>query len=332
MQRLVGALVALGFVLGTLGDAAQAGTTSGPSVPDLNGDWTLSAGGIPGTIHISSNYPLSGYPTLKNWFVSGANCPYGDKRTALFDSISFQNKDTFSGTMEVCTGSQALVQKCHVESKFTVQYKTTAISKTTINGTLTSEWFDNVGGDECKFRHNASKDTQEPFTLTRGSFNPCPDTDAIKAYSNDSNRAVGVINVAVNSGRIRNPQATKVLQSAESSLNDISRVLGNLIDAGDDCDKIHSLIDQITEFQGAIDQINNAGCDSSEEAAGFDNLFRTAGQLAGPFNKLPGLGPVFQLLGSDENLVQQIEANLNPEQRWADQFQYVDGYIPTCPH
>jgi hypothetical protein len=41
---------------------------------------------------------------------------------------------------------------------------------------------------------------------------------------------------------------------------------------------------------------------------------------------------VFTLLGNDQNLVQQIEANLNPEQRWADQFQYVDGYIPTCPH
>jgi hypothetical protein len=125
---------------------------------------------------------------------------------------------------------------------------------------------------------------------------------------------------------------SRLIVRIRTSLNTISAGLGNLVAAGEDCDKIHGLIDKIEAFQGAIDQINNAGCDSNAEAAGFDNLFRLAGQLAGPFNMLPGLGPVFTLLGSDENLVQQIEANLNPEQRWADQFQYVDGYVPTCPH
>ena len=43
-------------------------------------------------------------------------------------------------------------------------------------------------------------------------------------------------------------------------------------------------------------------------------------------------GPVFTLLSNDENFFQAVEGNLNPEQRWADQFQYVDGYIPNCPH
>jgi hypothetical protein len=332
MRRFGSALIALGLVLGGQCGAALASTGSGQSVPDLTGYWTLTSGGVSGLIHIKTTRASSGWPTLTNHFVSGAACPYGDKRTALFDSISFQNKETFSGDMEVCTGAEVLVKKCGLASKFTVHYKTTSISKTSIVGTLTSEWYDPVKGDSCKFTHNPSKDSQEPFTLSNTSDNPCPDLDAIKAYSRDSNRAVGVIDVAVKSGRISNQQVMQGLQTTESSLNAIARVLGDLTYAGDECDKIHSIIDQITEFQGAIDQINNAGCDSMAEAGGFDNLFRTAGQLGGAFGKVPGLGPVVTLLANDQNFFQAVEGNLNPEQRWADQFQYVDGYIPTCPH
>jgi hypothetical protein len=331
-RRLVSALLALGLAFSGVCGAAGAGTSPGQSVPDLTGYWNLTAGGIPGLIHIDTSSSSGGWPTIRNHFVSGAACPYGDKRNQLFDSASFQNKDTFSGDMEVCTGSQTLVEKCHIESKFTVHYKTTSISKMAIVGTLTSEWFDPQKGDDCKFTRNSAKDTQEPFTLTREGTNPCPDTDAIKAYSKDSNLAVGVIQKAIGSGRIQNQQMVQGLSSTQSALNKISNVLGTLSAAGDDCDKIHNVIGQLEQFQSAIDQINDAGCDSMAEAGGFDNLFRTAGQLGNTFSQVPGLGPVFTLLSNDQNFFQSVEGNLNPEQRWADQFQYVDGYLPTCPH
>jgi hypothetical protein len=332
-KRLLCALLALGLMFGTA-SGARAGTASGQNVPDLTGDWSLTSGGTPGVIHIHATNSPGAFPTLTNWFISGAACPYGDKpkRSRLFDRIIFQNKDTFSGDMEVCTRSQVLVEKCGVTSLFTVHYETTSISKTTIVGTLTAEWFDGVPGEECKFQRNASKDTKAPFTLTRADSNPCPDTDAIKAYSKDSNRAVGVIQTAIGSGKIQNAQVIQGLSSTQSALNKISNVLGTLSAAGDDCDKIHSVLSQIEQFQSAIDQINNAGCDSMAEAGGFDNLFRTAGQLGGSLGSVPGLGPVFTLLASDQNFFQAVEGNLNPEQRWADQFQYVDGYIPNCPH
>jgi hypothetical protein len=331
-RRLCGALLALALVFSLLSGGARAGTSPGSGVPDLTGDWKLTAGGVPGTIHIHATSSSGGYPTLSNWFVSGAGCTYGDTRSKLFDSVSFQNKDTFSGDMEVCTGSEVLVKTCGLSSKFTVHYKTTSISKTTIVGTLTAEWYDPVNGSQCKFTRNASKDKQAPFVLTRADSNPCPDTDEIKAYSQDSNRAVGVIQTAINSRRIQNQQVIQGLSSTQSALNRISNILGTLSEAGDDCDKIHNVIGQLEQFQSAIDQINNAGCDSMAEAGGFDNLFRTAGQLGSTFSQVPGLGPVFTLLSNDQNFFQAVSGNLNPEQRWADQFQYVDGYIPNCPH
>jgi hypothetical protein len=327
------ALLALGVAFSLLCGGARAGTSSGsPGVPDLTGDWSLTSGGEPGVIHIHATNSSGGFPTLSNYFISGAACPYGDKRSQLFDSIAFQNSNTFSGQMEVCTHAKVLVEKCRLSSKFTVHYTTTSISKTSIVGTLTAEWYDAVKGDECKFSRNASKDSQKPFTLSRADFNPCPDVDTIKAYGNDSNRAVGVIQTAIGSGRISDPQVLAGLAQTQAGLNSISRVLGTLSAAGDDCDKIHNVIGQLEQFQSAIDQINNAGCDSMAEAGGFDNLFRTAGQLGGTFSQVPGLGPVFTLLSNDQNFFAAVSGNLNPEQRWADQFQYVDGYIPNCPH
>jgi transposase len=40
--------------------------------------------------------------------------------------------------------------------------------------------------------------------------------------------------------------------------------------------------------------------------------------------------PAFTILSQDQNFFSTVSGQLNPEQRWADQFQYVDGYIPNC--
>jgi len=323
-RRLVSALLAFGFALSVAGGAAGAGSSLA-SIPNLTGDWKLDSGGV---IHITFSNAL-GRPVLLDSFTSGGDCPYGGTRPSLFDTVSFKDANTMTGLMNVCTGTKVLIDKCGLSSLFTVTYKTTSISKTTIMGTRTSEWYDAVDGSECKFTRNASKDTQKPFVLTRTSGNPCPDTATIKAFNKDASRAVTVISVVlrhVQSGS----SVAQGLSSTQSALNTISSLLGQYVAAGQKCDQIHSVIDDITTFQSAIDQINNAGCDSNALAGGFDNLFRTAGEIGNQFSPLPALSPAFTILSQDQNFFTTVSGNLNPEQRWADQFQSVEGYIPTC--
>jgi hypothetical protein len=121
------------------------------------------------------------------------------------------------------------------------------------------------------------------------------------------------------------------LASAQSQLNTISRGLAEIVAVGDDCDKLHSVIDEVEQFQSAIDQINNAGCNTMALAGGFDNLFQAAGKLGNAFNPFPALSPAFTILAQDQGtFFTPVSGNLDPEIRWADQFQYVDGYIPNC--
>jgi len=324
VRRLSSALMALGLAFGALTGSASAGSNSRPSIPDLTGDWTSDKGEV---IHIDF-FNSTGSPSLASYFKKGADCEYGGHRRKFFDSAAFQDANTLTGRIWVCTGAKVLVEQCHLDSVFTVDYKTTSISKNAIIGTFTSEWYDPVEGDSCKFTRNASKDKQKPFTLTRTGTNPCPDTAAIKQYGKDSNRAVGVIAFAAK--HVTDPQVKTGLSSAQSALNTIAQVLGNYVAAGEKCDQIHSVIDQIEAFQSAIDQINNAGCNTNAEAGGFDNLFRTAGQLGSAFSPLPALGPAFTILAQDQNFFTTVSGQLNPEQRWADQFQNVDGYVPNC--
>jgi hypothetical protein len=322
-RRLLAALMALCLTLSAHGARVDAGTSLS-KIPDLTGDWKFSLGGV---IHITS-YNLGGGPGLTNTFKSGGDCKYGGTRTSLFDSANFKDANTMTGLMEACTGAQVLVEKCGLASVFTVDYKTTSISKNSIIGTYTSEWYDPSKGDECKFTRNASKDTQTTFVLTRTSTNPCPDTAAVKAFNKDANRAVTIMSAI--SRHVTDSQVQRGLSSTQGALNTISGTLGRYVAAGEKCDQIHSVIDDILAFQQAIDQINNAGCDSNALAGGFDNLFRTAGQLGNTFNPLPALGPAFTILSQDQNFFTTVSGNLNPEQRWADQFQNVEGYIPNC--
>jgi len=327
LRWLVSGLMAIGFVFGAEEGAVAAGTGQVRGIPDLTGDWVSDKGEV---IHIDFSN-LTGRPLVLSAITKGAECKYGDTRGSYFASADFTDANTMHGQMWVCTGAEVLVKKCHLDSKFKVDYTTKSISKRVINGTLTSEWYDPVDGDECKFSHNPSKDKPEPFQLTRQDANPCPDTAAIKQYSQVSNRAVG--NIAFISRHLPSSagQVAQGLASAQSQLNTISRGLGEIVAAGDDCDKLHSVIDEIEQFQSAIDQINNAGCNTMAMAGGFDNLFQAAGKLGNAFNPFPALAPAFTILAQDQGtFFTPVSGNLDPEIRWADQFQYVDGYIPNC--
>ncbi len=328
--RLPSALLALTLVFGAQFGVAGTETGSAPSIPDLTGDWKLDSGG---TIHIDF-FNSTGSPSIANYFVDGGDCKYGGHRGKLFDSASFTDANTMTGEMEVCTHSKELIDQCHVDPTFTVQYTTTSSSKDAIIGTLMSEWYAPTKGDECKLTRDPSGDSKKPFTLKRASKNPCPDTDAIKQYSQVSNRAVGNI-ATIESGLQRlNAAGSKVVQnglaSAQSQLNTISRGLGEIAEAGEECDKLHSVLDDIKQFQSAIDQINNAGCNTMALAGGFDNLFAAAGKLGNAFNPFPALAPAFNILSQDQNFFTAVSGNLDPETRWADQFQNVEGYIPNC--
>jgi hypothetical protein len=325
---LVSGLMAIGLMFGAHWGLVDAGTGKPLAIPDLTGDWVSDKGE---KIHIDFSN-LTGSPLILSTFLSGTgNCPYGDTRSLFFQTYNFTDANTMHGQMWACTGTEVLVRKCHVDSKFEVDYTTTSISKSSIIGTYTSEWYAPQDGDQCKFTRDPSGDTQKPFQLIRQSANPCPDTAAVKQYSQVSNRAVG--NIAFISRHLPSSagQVAQGLASAQTQLNTISRGLGEIVAAGDDCDKLHSVIDEIEQFQSAIDQINNAGCNTMAMAGGFDNLFQAAGKLGNAFNPFPALSPAFTILAQDQGtFFTPVSGNLDPEIRWADQFQYVDGYIPNC--
>jgi hypothetical protein len=327
VRRLVSGVLAVGFVFGAQCGNVGAGTGQALAVPNLTGDWVSDKGEV---IHIDFSN-LSGRPLVLNSITKGAGCQYGGTRGSFFASANFTDANTMHGQMWACTGTRVLVDKCGVDPVFKVDYTTNSISKIEIKGTYTSEWYAPVDGDDCKFTRDPRGDTQKPFRLKRTDANPCPDTAAIKQYSQVSNRAVG--NIAFISRHLPSSagQVQQGLASAQSQLNIISRGLGEIEAAGNECDKIHNVIDQIEQFQSAIDQINNAGCNTMALAGGFDNLFQAAGKLGGAFNPFPALAPAFTILAQDQGtFFTPVSRNLDPETRWADQFEYVDGYIPNC--
>ena len=189
VRWLVGGLLAVGFVFGARWGNVDAGTGKALAVPNLTGDWVSDKGEV---IHIDF-INLTGRPLVLNSITKGADCKYGGTRGSYFASADFTDANTMHGQMWACTGTKVLVDKCGVDPVFKVDYTTTSISKTSIIGTYTSEWYAPQDGDDCKFTRDPSGDTQKPFQLIRTNANPCPDTAAIKQYSQVSNRAVGNI-------------------------------------------------------------------------------------------------------------------------------------------
>lgn len=317
MARFAASALALVTVLDGLGTAANAGG-SAPKPPDLSGTWVTDMGEV--------QFMQAG-TSATAIFSNGGTCKNGDHLTRYIDG-HFKDASNLVGTIRLCTNAQVLIDKCGLAKTFSSPFHTTSISKNSITGTFMSEWYDAAKGDQCKFTRNAAKDTPKTFTLTRKTSSPCPDTAQVKQLVAVSGKVTKYMSFAA--GHMTDPGLRGTVSRSQNAISDISGLLGKYADAGEKCDQIDSLLGQIDEFEAAIDQINNAGCNTNVLAAGFDNLFRTAGQVGQQFNPIPELKPIFALLAANQNFFATTSSNLDPEQRWADQFQHVDGYVPNC--
>ncbi len=148
---------------------------------------------------------------------------------------------------------------------------------------------------------------------------PCPETDYMEEMKKQSGRAVSIARAGAQVAK--DQQIKQALQSTAESLENIPKTLDKVIALAKACALVR-------DFVNAVKAINDAGCDSTKLARGFDALFRSAGKIG---EKLP-LDPVskqyFKLLASNESFFESTSSKLNPEQRWAKQFAGVEGYVP----
>lgn len=170
---------------------------------------------------------------------------------------------------------------------------------------------------------------KESFTLVRKERSLCPDTAAIEAFNKVADHAADLSGIAAN--HVSDSDLQRAFSDSQKSLGGISNALSRYVKLGQKCSEIHDAINEIEKFKSAIDAINSAGCDSRQLARGFDDLFKSAGQIGKRFVKLPELQSWFDLLAEDKNFFSVVSGDLNPEQRWASQFSQVEGYLPTCP-
>ena len=172
-----------------------------------------------------------------------------------------------------------------------------------------------------------SGDSDPEFTLTRKRLD-CPDIDKIEQYGQVTDRAATLTGLAAK--YVKDGQIGQALDRSQNALRGISNKLSVLVKTGQKCQEIHDSLSDIEQFEAAIDQINNAGCDSQALAGGFDNLFQAAGKIGKRFVAIPELQPLFDILSQNTDFFQKVSGALDPEHRWADQFAGIDGYVPNC--
>jgi hypothetical protein len=299
-----------------------------PETPDLSGIWQTDEGE-----EVEVPAELSGrFGSLVATFTEHNKRPLGDcpfeqgRRSKYIEGKISGN--VLTGTMYRCTNVEVLATKCKLGVFSTTI--TATVTKDKIIGTRRSEWYKPTEGDECKFTRDKSGDKDIPFSMTRKTKNHCPDTEEIEKYNAVSERAAKFTELAAKFVKNKDSQMSQALDDSQKALRGISNGLNVYITLGEKCNEIRDVLGDLEEFQNAIDQINNAGCDSSVLARGFDDLFRSAGTLGKRFVKLPALTPMFEILSQNQNFFVKVSGALNPEQRWANQFSGIDGYVPNC--
>jgi hypothetical protein len=312
---------------------AQGGGKSSSKAPplDLNGTWKTEDGEEVKIDHNpQSGFVLTIFDSTPGQKIAG-DCPNAGHRGKYIDGKMAGR--SLSGTMWLCTTVKELIEGCHLDPVFTVTFKTTLVSSDLITGTRRSEWYgpkqNPAKSDTCKYVRDPSGDRDVPFTLTRKGVD-CPDTSAIDTFNQITDRAAKFTDAAAK--YVKDGEIGSALNKSQKALRDISNTISRLEKAGKKCKEIHETLSEIEQFQAAIDQINNAGCDSQALAGGFDNLFQAAGKIGKRFVKIPELQPLFEILSQNSNFFQKVSGALDPEHRWADQFAGIDGYVPNCPH
>lgn len=162
--------------------------------------------------------------------------------------------------------------------------------------------------------------------------NPCPDIGTFETIQESADRGkktVDMLEKAAGDSARTNEALKEALEETGGALDKLSGWMGKIIKAGKFCKEVADFLKNAQAFKKAIDDINNAGCDSAKLARGFDDLFRTAGEL-GQKQPFPQLGPVFDILKENKDFFSNTSGNLNPEQRWERQLSGTDGYIFGC--
>lgn len=104
---------------------------------------------------------------VKATFVSGGNCKDGEARDFYFQGSLSGN--SLTGTMQVCTRNQQLLQDCHLQDPYTAKIIKATVSENTIEGQYVPDYitYDMRDGHyvNCVIKPGAG--TPTGFTLTR---------------------------------------------------------------------------------------------------------------------------------------------------------------------
>jgi len=140
----------------------QPAPTVTPPSDDISGIWVTDSGQeVRITKGLENRMAVAAF--INN---SDGDCPNGGHRDNYLEGALTGSE--WSGTLYLCTRLKEMVVDCGLASVFIRDF-TAAIALNKINGTYTSEWYDqdtNASGS-CKWVRNPSGDHSVSFSLTR---------------------------------------------------------------------------------------------------------------------------------------------------------------------
>lgn len=121
------------------------------------------------------------------------------------------------------------------------------------------------------------------------------------------------------------PAAAKRLEAAAGHFESVSSAIGTGL-------KIKGVARDVTRFVGAIEKLEKIPPEKmqgSEEAAkAFGQLFSSAGKLGGLLPEGPW-SAYFKLLEEMSDFFVNMQRKIDPEKRWKDRFEQVEGFAPS---
>lgn len=283
-------------------------------------------------------------------FDSGGDCATGGHRPSFIDGKVITAVGYIEGTMHLCTNDPVLFGKCRLSSEWESAFTANLLDKDHIAGYVKTEHYGSNPPDAngCPYHRDASGDDKQAFTMDRcpltgceatnvssgGNDGPCPNVDVVKRAQTHVGHAAQVtekLSQWTSKAQKKDPALATAFGRVGGALGSMSRTLGAITAAKDDCDKAVEFVGKIQALLAAIDEINAAGCNTKALATGFDHLFQEVGK-DGDYVKtyVPELGPVFTILAQNANFFQNMEGMLNPYTAHNGQLGRIDGEPPPC--
>lgn len=282
-------------------------------------------------------------------FDGGGDCKTGGHRPSFVDG-KVTAVGHIEGIMHLCTNDPVLFGKCHLSSVWESAFTANVLDKDHIAGYVKTEYYGSNPPDAngCPYHRDASRDDKQAFTMDRcapagceaasgsggGSDGPCPNVDLVKKAETHVGRAAMVtqkLSQWTAKAQKKDPALATAFERVGGALGSMSRTLGAVTAAKEDCDKAVEFIGKIQALLAAIDEINGAGCNTKALAAGFDHLFQEVGN-DGEYvtSYVPELGPVFTILSQNASFFQNMEGKLDPYTAHNGQLGRIDGEVPPC--